>query len=78
MKIDNIDGISISGMAEKLNLNPKTVRSALRKEGIIPIAYVANLSIYSKAALKVVQERNTRTGRRAKLWQPMEANSASS
>jgi hypothetical protein len=73
MKIDNIDGISISGMAEKLNLNRGTVKSALRKEGIVPIAYVANLAIYSKNALKVVQERNTRIGR-----PPKEANSTSS
>jgi hypothetical protein len=73
MEVNNIKGITISEIAGELNLLPITVKMALRKKGIVPIGYVGMVGVYSKTALKVVRERNTRIGR-----PPKEANSISS
>jgi hypothetical protein len=78
IKINNIKGITISEMSNKLMLRPQTIKSALRLYGIKPIGYIGSAGIYPDTALKVVQERDTHTGRPAQSWQPKEANSASS
>jgi hypothetical protein len=68
-----IDGFTISEMSQTLDIRASTIKAALRRMGINPIAYIGQIGIYSKTALKTVRERNTRRGRPS-----MEVNSASS
>jgi DNA-binding transcriptional MerR regulator len=74
MEVNNIKGITISEMAKELSLHPQTIDSVFRKVGINPIGYIGHIRIYSETALEVIKERNTRTGRRAKVWQPQTLN----
>jgi IS30 family transposase len=77
MEINNIKGITISQISETLNLHPGTVKSALRHHDIKPITYLGQVGIYPESAFRVIQERNTSTGRPAKPWKPKGAEMVS-
>jgi hypothetical protein len=70
MKINNIEGITISEIAKEFSLNPQTIKAYLRRRGLTPIVYIGQVGIYSDTVLKVIKERNPQTGPRAKAWQP--------
>jgi hypothetical protein len=74
MEVNNIKGITVSEMSKELSLHPETIKSVFRKIGLNPVGYIGRIGIYSETALEVVKERNTRTGRRAKVWQPKTLN----
>jgi hypothetical protein len=63
MKINNIDGITVSKIRETVNLSQSAIKATLKKEGIFPIGYIGSAAVYPATSLKVVKERNRRRGR---------------
>jgi hypothetical protein len=57
-KINNMNGLTVNEIGEKLGIHPKAAKTRLIRKGIKPIGYAGPTALYDESVVDAIREVN--------------------